>query len=82
MLHSFLHFFVLFTNPIYSSEFFLDLSNYNFSIDNQNINKISLNKEKIASVLKCLEALEDDEDVQHVYTNLQIDNNFEKKNLT
>ena len=46
------------------------------------INKISLNKEKIASVLKCLEALEDDEDVQHVYTNLQIDNNFEKKNLT
>ena len=39
-------------------------------------NKISLNKEKIKSVLDFLERLEDDDDVQHVYANLKIDNNF------
>ena len=43
------------------------------------VNKISLNKEKTKSVLIFLEALEDDEDVQHVYANLEIDNNFTEK---
>jgi len=43
------------------------------------INKISLNKEKVKSVLDFLEKLEDDEDVQHVYANLKIDNNFVEK---
>jgi YebC/PmpR family DNA-binding regulatory protein len=44
------------------------------------INKISLDKEKIKSVLNFLEKLEDDEDVQHVYANLEIDNNYTKEN--
>jgi len=43
------------------------------------LNKISLNKEKVKSVLDCLEKLEDDDDVQHVYANLKIDNNFVEK---
>jgi len=43
------------------------------------INKISLNKEKIKSVLDFLEKLEDDDDVQYVYANLKIDNNFVEK---
>ena len=43
------------------------------------INKISLNKEKVKSVLDFLEKLEDDDDVQHVYANLKIDNNFVDK---
>ena len=43
------------------------------------INKISLSKEKIKSVLDFLEKLEDDDDVQHVYANLKIDNNFVEK---
>ena len=46
------------------------------------INKISLNKEKVKSVLDFLEKLEDDDDVQHVYANLKIDNNFVEKILT
>ena len=46
------------------------------------INKISLNKEKIKSVLDFLEKLEDDDDVQHVYANLKIDNNFVEKIAT
>ena len=45
-------------------------------------NKISLDQEKTKSVLSFLETLEDEEDVQHVYVNLAIDNNFEGKNLT
>jgi YebC/PmpR family DNA-binding regulatory protein len=44
------------------------------------INKISLDKEKIKSVLSFLEKLEDDEDVQHVYANLEIDNNYTEEN--
>ena len=40
------------------------------------INKISLDEEKTRSVLNFLEKLEDDEDVQHVYANLEIDSNF------
>jgi len=43
------------------------------------INKISLNKEKVKSVIDFLEKLEDDDDVQHVYANLKIDNNFVEK---
>ena len=46
------------------------------------INKISLDQEKIKTVLNFLETLEDDDDVQHVYANLEIDNTFEVKNLT
>jgi len=43
------------------------------------INKISLNKEKVKSVLDFLEKLEENDDVQHVYANLKIDNNFVEK---
>ena len=43
------------------------------------INKISLNKEKVKSVIDFLEKLEEDDDVQHVYANLKIDNNFVEK---
>ena len=46
------------------------------------INKISLDQAKTKTVLNFLETLEDDDDVQHVYANLEIDNNFEVKNLT
>jgi YebC/PmpR family DNA-binding regulatory protein len=40
------------------------------------INKISLNHEKTKSVLSFLELLEEDDDVQYVYANLEVDNNF------
>jgi len=40
------------------------------------INKISLDQEKTKSVLNFLEILEDDEDVQYVYANLEVDNNL------
>ncbi len=40
------------------------------------INKISLDKEKTQSVLNFLETLEDDDDVQHVYANLELDRNL------
>ena len=46
------------------------------------INKILLNKEKTKSVLSFLESLEDNDDVQHVYANLDTDNNFKEKILT
>jgi YebC/PmpR family DNA-binding regulatory protein len=46
------------------------------------INKISLNEEKVKSVLDFLEKLEDEDDVQHVYANLKIDNNFMDKHST
>ena len=45
-------------------------------------NKILLDQAKTRSVLNFLEILEDDDDIQHVYANLEIDNNFEEKNLT
>ena len=45
------------------------------------INKISLNKEKTNSIINFLETLEDDDDVQHVYANLEIDHNFAEKIL-
>ena len=44
------------------------------------INKISLSKEKTQFVLNFLEVLENDDDVQHVYANLELDNNFLEKN--
>ena len=43
------------------------------------INKISLNKEKTQSIINFLETLEDDDDVQHVYANLEINSNFPEK---
>ena len=43
------------------------------------INKISLDKEKTKTVINFLETLEDDDDVQYVYANLEIDNNFTEK---
>ena len=44
------------------------------------VNKISLDKEKTKSVMNFLEALEDEDDVQRVYANLKIDDNFSEKN--
>ena len=46
------------------------------------INKISLDKEKTKSLINFLETLENDDDVQHVYANLKIDNNFTEKTST
>ena len=46
------------------------------------INKVSLDKEKTKSVLNFLTMLEDDDDVQHVYANLEIDNTKLEKALT
>ena len=43
------------------------------------INKISLDQEKTKSVINFLETLEEDDDIQHVYANLEIDNNFVRK---
>ena len=42
-------------------------------------NKISLNEEKARCVLDFLEKLENDDDVQHVYANLKINNNSVEK---
>ena len=46
------------------------------------INKVSLDKEKSKSVVNFLEALENEDDVQHVYANLEMDSNFLDKILT
>ena len=46
------------------------------------INKISLDQEKTKSVLSFLEILEDDDDVQYVYANLEINNNSISKEST
>ena len=43
------------------------------------LNKVLLNEEKTRSVLNFLETLENDDDVQHVYANLDINNNLEEK---
>ena len=43
---------------------------------------ISLNKEKTSSVISFLEKLEDDDDVQHVYANLEINSDFVNKIAT
>ena len=45
------------------------------------INKISLDKEKTKSVLNFLETLENDDDVQHVYANLEVDSIISEKVL-
>jgi len=45
------------------------------------VNKILLDKEKTKSVLSFLEILEDDDDVQHVYANLEVNDNSSKKFL-
>jgi len=39
------------------------------------MNKVLLNEEKTKAVLNFLESLEDDDDVQHVYANLEVGNN-------
>ena len=44
-------------------------------------NKILLDQTKTRSVLNFLETLEDDDDIQHVYANLEIDNNLKEKIL-
>ena len=44
------------------------------------INKVSLNEEKTKSVLNFLEILEEDDDVQYVYANLEVISNFIEKN--
>ena len=47
------------------------------------INKISLDEEKTKSVLSFLEILEDNEDVQYVYANLEVGNNvLSKESIT
>ncbi len=46
------------------------------------INKILLNQEKTKTVINFLEILENDDDIQHVYANLEVDNNFGEKILT
>ncbi len=46
------------------------------------INKIKLDQEKTKSVLSLLERLEDDDDVQYVYANLELDNSSLKKEIT
>ena len=43
------------------------------------MNRILLDKEKTRSVLNFLETLEDDDDVQHVYANLEVENNILEK---
>ena len=45
------------------------------------MNKITLDREKTKSVLNFLETLEDDDDVQNVYANLEINNNFLDESL-
>ena len=46
------------------------------------INKISLNQEKTKSVLSFIEILEDDDDVQYVYANLEVNSNTTSKEST
>ena len=48
-------------------------------IEWQPISKISLDEEKTRSVLNFLEKLEDNEDVQHVYANVEIDSHSSEK---
>ena len=46
------------------------------------LNKVSLDQEKTKSVLNFLTMLEEDDDVQHVYANLEVDNVKPEKALT
>mgnify|MGYP001284093980 CR=1 FL=1 len=50
-----------------------------FGIEWLPISKISLNEEKTKSILNFLETLENDDDVQSVYANLEVNNNFIEK---
>jgi len=43
------------------------------------LNKISLDDEKTKVVLNFLEILEDDDDVQYVYANLELSSNYTSK---
>ena len=43
------------------------------------LNKVSLDMEKTKAVMNFLQTLEEDDDVQHVYANLHLDNNFLEK---
>ena len=43
------------------------------------MNKVLLDKEKSKYVINFLETLKDDDDVQHVYANLEIDRNLVEK---
>ncbi len=43
------------------------------------INKVSLDEEKTKSLINFLETLENDDDVQHVYANLETNSNFTEK---
>ena len=43
------------------------------------INKVLLNSEKTKFVLNFLETLEEDDDIQHVYANLEIEKNYKEK---
>ena len=43
-------------------------------------NKILLDQEKTKFVLNFLDTLEEDDDIQHVYANLETNNNFRKEN--
>ena len=45
-------------------------------------NKILLDKEKTETVLNFLGTLEEDDDIQHVYANLEIKNSYKEENLT
>ena len=55
---------------------------YSSGIEWLPINKVSLDVEKTKSVLNFLELLEDDDDVQYVYANLEVDDSFSVKDLT
>ncbi len=46
------------------------------------LNKVVLDEEKTKYVLNFLEILEEDDDVQYVYTNLELDNNLSSKATT
>ena len=46
------------------------------------INKISLDEEKTKNVLNFLDALEDDDDVQYAYANLELDTNSATREKT
>jgi len=65
------------SNFIFSDSYFP-----NETWEKKSASELGLNEEKVKSVLDFLEKLEDDDDVQHVYANLKIDNNFMDKHST
>ena len=50
--------------------------------ENEKVEEKQEDKEKAKPVLDFLETLEDDEDVQNVYANLEVDNNNSKNTIT